>query len=78
MTLRGRGLGRDANILTMIHNVDGPNGAPWLQAIKLDRRRSMKLARLITWFFVYEVQKIQLNIGFPQEFDARDIICILK
>ena len=27
---------------------------------------------------MYEVQNIQLNIGLPQEFDARDIFCILK
>ena len=28
--------------------------------------------------FLYDIQNIQLNIGLPQEFVARDIFCILK
>ena len=49
-----------------------------MQGIKFDRRRDTKLACLINELFVYEVQNIQLKIGLPQEFDARDILGISK
>ena len=72
--------GPPLNCFALIHDVYGPNDvdALWLQAIKFGRRRSTNLACLITWFFVYEVQNIQLNVGSPQEFDAWDIFCIIK
>ena len=79
MTLGGEGLGHNANFSMNF----GPSlscFAPdsrcrWSKQrcltmaapIKFYRRRSTKLACLITWFFVYiyEIQNIQLNRGLP-------------
>ena len=88
MTLRGEGgLGRDANFSMNFGpflNCSAPDSrCRWSKRrslatpIKFDRCRSTKLACLITWFFVYEVQNIQLK-GLPQKIDVRDIFCILK
>ena len=70
MTLRGGGLGCDTNFSLnfgpSLNCSASDSRCQWSKLRSFDRCQSTKLACLITWFFVYEVQNMQLTEDYQR------------